>query len=87
MNHVGLTAWSDVSRPRMSSIKNPAETVPMADSGLIPNIRDKDPDAWAEKGNSAFLHWRTPTNQGCYDSDPQRPVGRHGRASTGNTRC
>lgn len=79
MNHVELTAWSDVSRPRMSSIKNPTETVPMADSGLILNIKDKDPDAWVERKNSGFLYWRTPTNQGWYDSDPQRPVGRHNR--------
>ena len=79
MNHVELTAWSDISRPRMASIKSPTETVPMADSGLILNIRDKDPDAWVEKKNSAFLYWRTPTNPGWYDSDPQRPVGRHNR--------
>ena len=79
MNHVELTAWSDVSRPKLSSIKNPVASVPMADSGLIRNIKDKDPDQWVEAPNSAFLYWRTPTNTGYYDSDPQRPVGRHGR--------
>ena len=79
MNHVELTAWSDVSKPKLSSVKNPSESVPMADSGLIRNIKDKDPDLWQEKPNSAFLYWRTPTNTGYYDSDPQRPVGRHNR--------
>ena len=81
MNHVELTAWSDVSKPKLSGIKNPSASVPMADAGLIRNIKDKDPDQWQEKPNSAFLYWRTPTNVGYYDSDPQRPVGRHNRRS------
>ncbi len=79
MNHVELTAWSTDSKPKLSSVKNPVDSVPMADAGLIRNIKDKDPDQWVEKPNSAFLYWRTPTNVGWYDSDPQRPVGRHGR--------
>lgn len=79
MNHVELTAWSDVSRPKLFSIKNPSESVPMADAGLVRNIKDKDPDVWMEKPESACLYWRTPTNEGYYDSDPQRPIGRHNR--------
>ena len=81
MNHVELTAWSDVSKPKLSSIKSPSESVPMADAGLIRNTKEKDPDQWVEKPNSAFLYWRTPTNLDYYDSDPQRPVGRHNRRS------
>ncbi|MCC6233923.1 MAG: prepilin-type N-terminal cleavage/methylation domain-containing protein [Verrucomicrobiales bacterium] len=79
MNHPELTAWSDQSRPKLASVKRPSESVPMADSGLIINTREKDPDQWVEKKGSAFLYWRTPTNRGYYDSDAQRPVGRHGR--------
>jgi len=79
MNHVELTAWSTDSKPKLSSVKNPVASVPIADAGIIRNIKDKDPDQWVEKPNSAFLYWRTPTNLGWYDSEPQRVVGRHNR--------
>ncbi|MGE3309978.1 MAG: prepilin-type N-terminal cleavage/methylation domain-containing protein [Limisphaerales bacterium] len=79
MNHPELTAWSTDSRPKLSSIKRPSESVPTADAGIIANLREKDPDQWVEKPNTAFLYWRTPTNRGWYDSEAQRPVGRHRR--------
>ncbi len=79
MNHLELTAWSTDSRPKLSSVKRPSESVPTADAGLIVNLREKNPDQWVERPNSAFLYWRTPSNRGYYDSEPQRPVGRHGR--------
>ncbi len=81
MNHPELTAWSTDSRPKLTSIKRPSESVPTADAGIIVNLREKNPDQWVEKPNSAFLYWRTPTNRGWYDSEAQRPVGRHGRRS------
>ncbi len=79
MNHPELTAWSDQSTPKLSSIKRPVESIPIADSGLIANKADKNPDLWTEVPKSAFLYWRTPNNLGYYDTDPQRPVGRHNR--------
>jgi prepilin-type N-terminal cleavage/methylation domain-containing protein len=79
MNHPELTAWSTESKPKLTSIKRPSESVPMADAGLIVNIREKDPDQWLEKKNSGFLYWRTPTNRGYYESDPQRAYARHNR--------
>ena len=79
MNHPELTAWSTDSKPKLGSVKRPSESVPIADSGIVVNTREKDPDQWVEKPNSAFLYWRTPTNRGYYDSEPQRPIGRHGR--------
>jgi prepilin-type N-terminal cleavage/methylation domain-containing protein/prepilin-type processing-associated H-X9-DG protein len=81
MNHPELTAWSTESRPKLASVKRPSEAVPIADAGEILNTREKNPDLWVEKPNSAFLYWRTPTNRGYYDSTPQRPVGRHNRRS------
>ena len=83
MNHPELTvAESDISRPKLSSIKKPSESVPAADAGLIVNAREKDPDQWVERPNAPFIYWRTPTNIGWYDTEPHRPVNRHGR--TGN---
>lgn len=81
MNHPELTAWSTDSRPKLSSVKKPVESVPTADSGLILNPTEKNPDLWVEKKKQAFLYFRTPNNQGYYDSDPQRAVNRHGRTS------
>ena len=79
MNHPELTAWSTDSRPKLSNVKRPSESVPIADAGLIANTREKDPDQWVEKPNQQFLYFRTPTNSGYYDSEPQRAVNRHGR--------
>ena len=79
MNHPELTAWSDQMMPKLSSIKRPVESVPIADAGLIVNKVDKNPDQWTEVKKSAFLYWRTPNNLGYYDSEPHRPVGRHNR--------
>jgi prepilin-type N-terminal cleavage/methylation domain-containing protein/prepilin-type processing-associated H-X9-DG protein len=79
MNHPELTAWSDASKPKLASVKNPVESIPIADAGLIANKNEKNPDLWSEVPESAFLYWRTPTNLGYYDDVPHRPVGRHNR--------
>ena len=79
MNHPELTAWSDSSMPKLSSVKQPVETIPLADAGRIANKVEKNPDLWTEVKDSAFLYWRTPNNLGYYNDDPQRPVGRHNR--------
>jgi prepilin-type N-terminal cleavage/methylation domain-containing protein/prepilin-type processing-associated H-X9-DG protein len=79
MNHPELTAWADQSMPKLSSVKRPAESIPIADAGLIANKTSKDPDQWVEVREQSFLYWRTPTNRGYYDDVPHRPVGRHNR--------
>jgi len=79
LNHPELSAWSSDSMPKMSSVKSPTQSIPWADSGLIDNWNEKDPDKWVEVKESAFLYWRTPTNRGYYDSTPHRPIGRHNR--------
>ena len=84
MNHPELTAWSDSSRPKLSTVKRPAESIPSADTGLISNPSERNSDRWVEKPGDQFLYYRTPTNLGYYDSDPQRPVPRHkGRGNAG----
>lgn len=77
MNHPELTAWSTTWRPKLTALKNPSKKIPFADSGLIANPLERDPDKWIEVPNQQSLYWRTPTNRGYYDDDPQRPVGRH----------
>ena len=77
MNHPELTAYTGSSKPKLSSIKRPFESIPVADAGLITGPRETDPDKWVEAPDQAALYWRTPTNVGYYENDPQRPVGRH----------
>lgn len=61
LNHPELTAWRNDSRPKMAKVKKPSESIPIADAGLISNIREKDPNRWVEKPKAQFLYWRTPT--------------------------
>jgi prepilin-type N-terminal cleavage/methylation domain-containing protein len=77
LSHPELSAWSTDWRPKLTSMKNPSRTAPFADSGLIGNPSDRNPDNWVEVSKQQSLYWRVPTNQGYYNDDPQRPVGRH----------
>ena len=81
MNHPELSAWSDQSRPKLSDVKKPSESIPLADAGLVSNPRERDPDLWRETPRAEFLYWRTPTNRGYYDDVPHRPVPRHNKRS------
>ncbi|HUS35163.1 MAG TPA: type II secretion system protein [Verrucomicrobiae bacterium] len=83
MNHPELTAWADQSRPKLSSIKRPVETIPIADSGFIKNPLEKNPDLWTETKGAQDLYWRTPNNLGYYNDSPNRPIGRHNRRTSG----
>jgi prepilin-type N-terminal cleavage/methylation domain-containing protein/prepilin-type processing-associated H-X9-DG protein len=77
LSHPELSAWSSDWRPKLGTLQHPVRKMPWADSGLLANRREKDPDAWVEVRNQQALYWRTPTNRGYYDDDPQRPIGRH----------
>ncbi|MCZ7640651.1 MAG: type II secretion system GspH family protein [Verrucomicrobia bacterium] len=78
LGHPELSAWSTEWRPKLSTLRNPVSKLPLVDSGLIANPRERDPNLWVEVRNQQSLYWRVPTNQGYYYDDPQRPVGRHG---------
>jgi len=79
LSHPELSAWSTAWRPKLAGMKTPTKKAPFADSGLIGNPLDRDPDNWVEVPRQQSLYWRVPTNAGYYNDDPQRPVGRHGR--------
>jgi prepilin-type processing-associated H-X9-DG protein len=77
LSHPELSAWATEWRPKLVTLKSPVKKIPFVDSGLIGNPRERNPDNWIEVRNQQSLYWRVPTNQGYYDDDPQRPVGRH----------
>ncbi|MCX6926451.1 MAG: prepilin-type N-terminal cleavage/methylation domain-containing protein [Verrucomicrobia bacterium] len=77
LSHPELSAWTTTWTPKLSTLKHPVNKLPFLDAGLIANTLDPKPDNWVEVRNQQALYWRVPTNQGYYDSDPQRPVGRY----------
>ncbi len=83
LSHPELSAWSTDWRPKLSWLTQPVKRLPFADAGLIGNPREPKPDKWVEVPFQQALYWRVPTNQGYYDDDPQRPVGRHLRRCNG----
>lgn len=80
MNHPEIGGWREKGA-KMNDIKHPVETIPFADAGLISNPTEKNPDSWLEKKDAQELYYRTTTNEGYYDSHPERPVGRHNQRS------
>ena len=78
MNHPEIGGWrTDPSK--ISAVKHPSETIPYADTGLIANHTERNPDLWIETKDEQALYYRTPTNQDYYSDDPERPVNRHGQ--------
>ena len=77
LSHPELSAWSTDWCPKLSTLKSPSRKLPLTDSGLIGNPRERNPDNWVEVRHQQSLYWRVPTNRGYYDDDPQRPIGRH----------
>ncbi len=77
-NHPTIGGWR-VNPDKLSSIKNPADTVPYADSGLIANLTERNPDLWVEVKDRQTLYYRTPQNEPYYTDDPERAVNRHGQ--------
>jgi len=75
-NHPTIGGWR-TNPDKISSIRNPAATVPFADAGLLANPTERNPDLWIEKKDLQNLYFRTPQNTGYYYDDPQRPVNRH----------
>jgi len=79
LSHPELSSWSTAWTPKLSTLNHPVNKLPFVDAGLIANTLDKNPDNWVEVANEQALYWRVPSNVGWYDSDPERPIGRHGK--------
>jgi prepilin-type N-terminal cleavage/methylation domain-containing protein/prepilin-type processing-associated H-X9-DG protein len=77
LSHPELSAWSTDWTPRLATLKNPVKKLPFVDAGLVANPIERNPDNWVEVRFQQALYWRVPTNQGYYDTDPERPIGRH----------
>ena len=76
---------------KISRVRRPVDTLVLADTGLIANPSEKNPDSWVEQKDAAGMPmgemvFRTPLNElsgGYYSSNPYRPVNRHSQRCTG----
>ncbi len=90
LNHHELSVW--LPKPgveiKRNQVRNPTETVHLADAAVIDNPDEQNPDLWIPTVDPArqwavfrMVFFRTPNN-GAYRSLPSRIVNRHtGRAS------
>lgn len=85
MNHMQLGKWIALNTPRsglcaLSDIAHPMRTVCFADTGLVINPAEPNPDKWIEDPKATGFCWfRTPDNVGYYDvaGSSDRIVNRH----------
>ena len=87
LNYPNLGVYAGQKPIKISEIKHPSETVAYADAGKIdtaaPGYSKQDPDGWKETPYSQNFYYRTPDSGAFYDTDPTRPVARHGRCNSG----
>ena len=84
MNHPDIGRWLEKPE-KISRIRNPTDTVILADAGLVKNKTETKPDLWFEVKDQQELYFRTPLNNltgGYYDSDPERAINRHNQRCT-----
>jgi prepilin-type N-terminal cleavage/methylation domain-containing protein/prepilin-type processing-associated H-X9-DG protein len=72
---IAFTA-STSTKSREAEVAKPSATIIFADSGLITNPTEPDPDRWTEAPLSSAVYFRPPTD-GTYASTPVRVVARH----------
>jgi prepilin-type N-terminal cleavage/methylation domain-containing protein/prepilin-type processing-associated H-X9-DG protein len=70
---------------KLVNIRKPAESIPLADTGMISNLAEKDPDRWIEQPDQQSWTWLPPSAREWYAYLlPLRPMGRHnGRCTAG----
>ena len=86
MNHPDIGRYL-IDPLKINRLKQPVDTLVLADAGLIANYTATNPDDWVEKPDSATFWFRTPLNDlsgGYYSTvDPTRAVNRHNKRCTG----
>lgn len=76
-NHPELAVWLGGGMS-IASIEKPADTVALADTAVIGNPSEPDPNKWKPASSTSDTYFfRTPSNMPYYDSDPTRVINRH----------
>jgi prepilin-type N-terminal cleavage/methylation domain-containing protein/prepilin-type processing-associated H-X9-DG protein len=90
INHPNIARFGVDPSIKTTDIHRPVETCIFADTGWIVNVATKQnfPDEWKEgvvpaAYSSILFNFRGPNNQNFYNTQPFRPIARHGRCNTG----
>ncbi len=82
MNHIefSYSPWAgDLNGTlKLSSVKNPSESVVFADAGKAQNFMEKNPDLWKEIRGAQLLYFLTPSHPHYASINPHRMMPRHG---------
>lgn len=82
MNHIefSYSPWAGdlIGSLRLSSVKNPSESVVFADAGKVQNPAELQPDKWQEVAGAQLLYFLTPNHPDYAANNPHRVLNRHG---------
>jgi prepilin-type processing-associated H-X9-DG protein len=82
MNHIefSYSPWAGplLGRLKLSSVKNPSDSVVFADTSRVKNPTELLPDKWVETPGSQLLYFLTPSHPDYAAGNPHRVVNRHG---------
>lgn len=77
MNHPELGVWLRKGT-HISAVRDPAKTVAFADSAVVENTDEQDPDLWlARNPERPTIFFRTPNNLPWFNTLPARVYARH----------
>jgi len=82
LNHIefsysGWWAGDRIFSLKLNRVKRPVDKLVFADSGIISNPTDTNPDKWVERRGAQLLYFLTPTHPDYALNNPYRVVNRH----------
>ena len=72
-----FTICQKIGTLKLSSVKNPTESLVFADAGKVRNPTEKDPDLWTEIKGAQLLYFLTPSHPDFAANNPYRVFNRH----------
>jgi prepilin-type processing-associated H-X9-DG protein len=81
LNHIefSYSPWAGplLGTLKISSVKNPSESLVFADAGKLKNPAELQPDKWTEIPGAQLLYFLTPNHPDYAANNPYRVVNRH----------
>jgi len=81
MNHIefSYSPWAGprIGMLKLSSVRNPSDSVVFADAGRVKNPAELLPDKWQETKGAQLLYFLTPSHPDYAANNPHRVVNRH----------
>ena len=81
MNHIefSYSPWAGprIGTLKISSVKNPSDSLVFADAGKVENSAELQPDKWTEIRGAQLLYFLTPNHPDYVRNNPYRVINRH----------